>query len=48
MEQLIHRIALRVSTTDYKQLKRTANNNNQTVSQYLRHLIQDSIYGKND
>lgn len=48
MEQLLHRIALRVSNTDYVKLKRAAAEEDLTVSKYLRQLIQVAIYGKND
>ena len=44
MEQLIHRIALRVTDEDYITLKHTASANNMTVSTYLRHLIKDALY----
>jgi len=44
MEQLLHRIALRVTPEDYTRLKHTAKANNLTVSKYLRLLIQNAIY----
>lgn len=49
MDQLLHRIALRVSTEDYTRLKHTAKASNLTVSKYVRLLIQQAIYNdKND
>jgi len=45
MKHLIHRVILRLSAEDHKQLLRTAEDNNTTVSKYLRQIIQNAIWG---
>lgn len=47
MEQLIHRIALRVTPEDYERLHHTAKANNLTVSKYVRLLIRNALHGEN-
>ena len=46
MQNLIHRIILRLTTEDNDQLKKTAIENNTTVSKYVRKVIQDAIWGE--
>ena len=44
MQNLIHRVILRLTPEDFTQLKQTATDNGLTVSKYLRKLIQEAIY----